>query len=407
MTQMSSPAAVPAATTARVRGGYFLVGGFIVVAAWQMTAARLGEYHGDFVIYENASRCLFENPERPIHDGEPGYVYPPFLAVVIRPFHVIAQPWRSLAWDLLRWTCIGVALCVCHRRVTEMYSGKTATIAVGFCVVAGLRPLWHDTWNGNVNAFLLLASMVGWQALATDRPMKAGFAWSVIAAMKPASSAILLAPLVRRPSRTAACWGSCAVGLFATTVLLPTVVFGWQVTWMQIGEFPEGAATPTGAVFTRFSNFSLGLATARLWGVVTGTYSKEPVASVFMMGRIVSGALLAVLIAMLMLRLQRRNDGRSIDYAVAALCVGSTLISPVVWFAHYLALTPAYAVLVGETLSHRSRRTRILCGIAVFFCSSIITAKATILKTLVWGPVALLAALFILSFESRPRDVQA
>ena len=406
MTQVTSPAAVPAASAARMRGGYFLVGGFIVVAVWQMTAARLGEYHGDFVIYENAARSLYENPERPIHEGEPGYVYPPFLAVAIRPFHVIPQPWRSLVWDLLRWACIGAGLFVCHRRVTEMYSARAATIAVGFCIVAGLRPLWHDTWNGNVNAFLLLATMGGWQALATDRPMKAGVFWSVIAAMKPASSAVLLAPLVRRPSRAAKCWASCAAGLVATTVLLPVVIFGWDVTWMQIAEFPKGAATPTGAVFTRFSNFSLGLATARLWGVVTGTYSKEPEASVFMMGRIVSGVLLVVVLAMMMLRLRRRNDRRTIDYAVAGLCVGSTLISPVVWFAHYLVLTPAYAVLVGETLSHRSRRVRILCGGAVFFCSSIITAKATILKTLVWGPLAILVALIVLSFQSRSGDEQ-
>jgi hypothetical protein len=389
-----------------MRGGYFVAGGFIVVAAWQMTAARLGEYHGDFVIYENAARCLYENPQTPIHDGEPGYVYPPFLAVAIRPFHAIPQPWRSLAWDLLRWSCIGIALCVCHRRVTEMYSASTATIAAGFCIVAGLRPLWHDTWNGNVNAFLLLASMMGWQALATDKPLKSGAAWSVIAAMKPASSAILLAPLVRRPSRIVSCWASCVAGLLATTVLLPVIIFGWHVTWIQIAEFPEGAATPTGAVFTRFSNFSLGLATARLWGVVTGTYSKEPDASVFMMGRIVSGIFLAVVLAMMMLRLRRRNDRRSIDYAVAGLCVGSTLISPVVWFAHYLALTPAYAVLVGETLSHRSRRMRTLCGIAVFFCSSIITAKATILKTLVWGPLALLAVIWLLTYQPLSRESQ-
>ena len=406
MTQINPPAAGPVAPLTRRGCGYFLDGGLIVVAAWQMTAARLGEYHGDFVIYENASRSLYENPQTPIHDGEPGYVYPPFLAVAIRPFHVIPQPWRSLAWDLFRWICIGVALCLCHRRVTEMYSASMATIAVGFCIVAGLRPLWHDTWNGNVNAFLLLASMAGWQALATDKPMKAGAAWSIIAAMKPASSAILLAPLVRRPCRTVPCWASCAAGLLATTVLVPVIIFGWHVTWMQIAEFPEGAATPTGAVFTRFSNFSLGLATARLWGVVTGTYSKEPEAGVFMMGRIVSGVLLAVVLAMMMLRLRRRNDRRSIDYAVAGLCVGSTLISPVVWFAHYLALTPAYAVLVGETLSHRSRRMRAFCGIAVFFCSSIITAKATILKTLVWGPLALLAVIWLLTYQPLPRESQ-
>lgn len=372
-----------------------------------MTAARLGEYHGDFVIYENAARALYENPNEPIHVGEPGYVYPPFLATAIRPFHLIPQPWRSLAWDLFRWLCIGGALIVCHRRVTEMYSERVASFAVGFCLFASLRPLWHDTWNGNVNAFLLLATMLGWHALASKKPAGAGLSWSLIAAMKPASSAVLLAPLARRGSRALTCWLACFAGLIATTVTLPLALFGWRVTWLQITAFPEGAATPTGAVFTRFSNFSLGLATARLWGVVTNTYSKEPEADVFMAGRIISGILLVAVVALILVRLRRRNAPRSVDYAVATLAVASTLVSPVVWFAHYLALIPAYAVLTGEALTHTNRRSRISCGVAIVFCSSLIAAKATILKTLVWGPLALLATLVLLSFQKPAQPTPA
>lgn len=377
---------------------------FIGVAVWQMTAARLGEYHGDFVIYENASRSLYEDSQTPIHIGEPGYVYPPFLATVMRPLHVIPQPWRSVAWDLMRWLAIAAAFVVCHRRVTEMFSSPIAYAAVGFCVIAGLRPLWHDTWNGNVNAFLLLATMLGWHAITTGKPARAGLAWSLIAAMKPASSAVLFAPLARRSTRVLTCWTSCLAGLFATTIALPFLLFGWRIGLMQLIEFPEGAATPTGAVFTRFSNFSLGLATARLWGVITQTYSKEPEANIFMIGRLISGAVLVLILTILIVRLRRRSDEQSVDYAVAALCVASTLISPVVWFAHYLALTPAYAILVGETLAHRSRRTRFACGAAAVFCSSIIAAKATILKTLVWGPLALLLAICILAFEKSPDE---
>ena len=399
MTRCDSPPAELMASTPVARARYALIAAFVVIAAWQMTAARLGEYHGDFVIYENAARALYENPNEPIHVGEPGYVYPPFLATAIRPFHVIAQPWRSLAWDLFRWLCIGGALIVCHRRVTQMYSERIASFAVGFCMIASLRPLWHDTWNGNVNAFLLLATMLGWHALASKKPAGAGIAWSLIAAMKPASSAVLLAPLARRSSRTPTCWVACFAGLIATTVILPLVLFGWRVTWLQITAFPEGAATPTGAVYTRFSNFSLGLATARLWGVVTNTYSKEPEPDVFMAGRIITGILLVVVVTLILRRLRRRDDLCSLDYAVAALAVASTLISPVVWFAHYLALIPAYAVLTGEALTHSDRRTRIICGAAIVFCSSLIAAKATIFKTLVWGPLALLGTLVLLSFQ--------
>jgi alpha-1,2-mannosyltransferase len=366
---------------------------FVATAAAQIGAARLQPHHGDFGTYRLASRALFAVPTGPLYDAAPGYVYPPFLAILIHPLHLLPEPWPGLVWDMGRWGCFACALLFCYRYAARRLRGGSALAVAVVGFVAGLRPMWRDTVNGNVNAYLLLALVLGWWWFRSGRAGRAGLLWSFMLAIKPGSAAVVLTPLAQRRSGLVRCWTACLAGMTIMNVLTPLLLFGPEATRIQLTAMPRGAADTADHVYSRYGNHSVGLAATRVINRLAGRAVEDPAVQPFGVARVVSSTVVAAWIALLLLRLRRYPRTAAIDYSVSLLGVSSTLLSPVVWVTHYLLLIPAYAVLLRARLAATRTRLRLAVFLLVGLAAGLIVLNAPILNTLAWSPLALLVGL--------------
>lgn len=368
---------------------------FLLAGAAAIVGARMRGHHGDFDIYRRASNALYTHPARSLYEAEPGYVYPPFLAVTIRPLVALADPWGGLIWDLARWMSFGVALLLCERLLRSEVSARAGAAIVLVCLIAGLRPMWYDTLNGNSNAFLLLAMVAGWWFLERGHPPWSGVCWALMLSVKPASAPVILAPLIRRRSGPLRCWLAAILVLLAANLILPAALFGWRSAWTQLTGFPSGAESTPDDVFSRYSNQSLGLGACRALARLGWLDPESATTAQVRWARAISGVLLLAWIGLLFLRTRRLGDRSRVKWGVAILGVAGALVSPVVWITHYLMLIPAYVALLGEAARKMDLRSRVLSGGATLFAVTLISFKAAILNTLVWAPLALLVALTV------------
>jgi len=98
----------------------------------------------------------------------------------------------------------------------------------------------------------------------------------------------------------------------------------------------------------------------------------------------------------LLVRLHRKAPLDCSDYAVSFCCLMSVLVSPAVWYSHYLLLTPVYLTLMRRCLAGEARWMRVQSFASALFATTIINGQATILGTLAWAPLVLLVSLTLL-----------
>ena len=376
---------------------------FIATATFMIVAAHRQDHHGDFGTYRAAARALFETPTRSLYDAAPGYVYPPFLALALRPLDLLPEPWPGLLWDVGRWCCFGVALVLCYRRVVQAVTPRAALLIVAICFVGSLRPIWRDTVNGNVNAYLLAALVGGWWLLAAERAGRAGLVWSLLPAIKPGSAAVLLAPVIKRGRGIGRCWVAALAGVLLTNVLMLLIFLGPEATRVQLSAFPCGAADTPDHVYSRYGNHSLALSTARIAQRLAGDDIDVVSPVALQTARIGTGVAAGLWIVGLLWRVRRSGGPTAIDSAVSVLGIVSTLLSPVVWVTHYLLLVPAYATLARTAAVSKHAGVQTCALATVGFALVQIVCNAPLLNTMVWSPLALLVGLTVATLAEADR----
>lgn len=159
--------------------------------------------------------------------GDGGYIYPPFLAVVLAPWSLLAPKLAATFWTLLMSLCLLMSLDLCVRiaaRVLEIElqrRERLAAAALAFlplvdCVRRELE------WS-NCNPLIILAWSAGLWWL-TRRPALSGIALGVAAMIKYLPLGMLPLLFLRRRLREA-CWMiACLVAL----ALAPAIVRGWE-----------------------------------------------------------------------------------------------------------------------------------------------------------------------------------
>ncbi len=367
---------------------------FLAIAVVQFVLSRNVPHHGDLVTYRNASRSLFEEPDSSVYAAQPDYVYPLFLAILLRTVEGVPQSSASFIWDMGRYAALGLAVLLCYCLLKRSCEPGRAAAVVLICLLASLRPMWHDTVHGNVNAFLLLGVVLGWAAMSRQKPALAGSFWSLVCAVKPSSAAVLLAPIASGKRRLFRCWivGGCVLVL--VNIVLPVAILGYGPTVTQLGDFSRGVqATP---VFEKHGNHSLGIGINRVLAHL-GEHSPgdAPVRRVGIAG-VVGSIVLVCWVLALLVRLNRTAASGGSDHGVCLCCLMSVLLSPLVWYSHYLLLIPVYATLLREGLAARQGWMRLQVIVAVSFAGIIINGQATILGTISWAPLVLMVSVTLL-----------
>lgn len=184
-------------TLARIRNGIaarltphglVAMSGLAIVVVTFLILVDGGHWHpGDVVTYLAAGERL--NAGHPLYALSPGdrvlpivppfwtvpLLSPPLIAVIWRPLALLPETFVVDAWWAAMVACLALATAMIVRRPSM--AGPVALYILSI-------PLALEAYQGNINALLLLGSIVAWRAFASGRPEWAGGIIGVLVALK-------------------------------------------------------------------------------------------------------------------------------------------------------------------------------------------------------------------------------
>ena len=330
--------------------------------AYYTGALALREGRPDLLYPDPATLNLGVLPDQPwvrfaIERGVPhpsGYIYPPFLAVVLRPLAALTYHRANQAWFALNlvFFAVSVALLIRLRPWRLDLPAAGGVLFASLCFYPTLRAFQC----GQVSLLMLVLLAGSAWALARERDSLAGALVGVAAAVKLTPVVIVLFFLATRRWRAAA-WAAAAG---AACLALSIGGAGWEshLTFAR-GILP---ALSRGAV--TFANQSLPGFVSRLASessINVFEFVEEP-ASIRLLGTLSSAAVLAA-----SLYLARRHSLRGdVLGGYALVIVASLIASPISWEHHFvLALIP-----IAVLLHDGAERGRLSLGTAFLLACS-------------------------------------
>lgn len=248
-----------------------------------------------------------------------GTWWPPFTTLLVAPFAGLARLSPALAkglWTALGVWCVAAAVDVAGRR----WGWRPAFLALA----ATAWPVWDNFQHGNIEAYLLLAIVLGAAALAGGRDRRAGV-WLGIAAAVKAFPALLLVYLAVRGRWRAAAWGLGAAVAGTALALLrygPAGAVDAGRHWVTLAETAQSQA---GLAVSAFHMQKLGrwlYALGAGWaGVLAG-----------------QAALVALLGAIVALGRRRASD----LVGIGATTLVAVLLAPIAWLHDFTLAIPAW-----------------------------------------------------------------
>jgi hypothetical protein len=256
------------------------------------------------------------------------YIYPPLLALALRPLAVLPYSAAAAVWFVLSVGALLAALCLL-RPVVELPWRIYGWVCAAACF---LPPVHHTLQHGQINHVLLLLIVAG--ALGGAR--QAGWL-GIAAALKifPATLAVVYA-LSGRSAAGIAMVGSAAILMLASALVEPAAMAEFL---QRVG--PQLAAERRLAP----NNQSLDAVLARLF---EAHWFVTPIVEAPVVGRIASriGATVVIGLTLWALVAVRRADGAVVHLGRFSLVLAATLIvSPIVWDHYYVLLFLPIAVL--------------------------------------------------------------
>lgn len=190
---------------------------------------------GDAVVYLAGGERL--NADHPLYEISPGdrpvgfkppfwtvpLLSPPLLAVVFRPLALLPMDLGAYVWWVATMTAIGWVVIEFWRRQPILTSVAVLVLAV---------PLTYEIGVGNVNAFLLLGSVLIWRWAIDGREHRAGAVAALITLLK-ISPIVLSWWLVTQGKRRAVVAG-LATGLILMLISLLGAGFDAHMRYLDI-----------------------------------------------------------------------------------------------------------------------------------------------------------------------------
>ncbi|MHB8399478.1 MAG: glycosyltransferase 87 family protein [Candidatus Limnocylindrales bacterium] len=274
---------------------------FVVVLAVYFTR---GFVPGDSIVYLAGGERL--NAGHPLYALSPGdrvvgvkppywtvpLLSPPFIAVVFRPLALLPSDLGAYLWWIGTMSAITAVLVAYFRRRPVL-----ASLALIVLVV----PITYEVGVGNVNAFLLLGSVLIWRWSLEGHDERSGIATALMVFVKV--SPVVLAWWLLTQRR----WGAVRAGLVAGVILLGVSILGAGIdAHLRYLEITRETTT------IGQSDLSLG-GLARAIGVAPSVADLLPIAM------LVGGVLGIVLL--------RNRPGPAFALAVATMTLGSPVVN--------------------------------------------------------------------------------
>lgn len=315
---------------------------------------------------------------KPLHP-----VYPPSFGLLTAPFATVDLTTARYAWAAAQVAALWVILLALARalaRHAPHLVGSTHGIALLALVVTG-RYVLRDTHGGGGNLINLAFAIAAYAAAERKRTLAAALLLGFSLATKPTMA--LLVPVMFALGQVRVAWGSCVAALGFVALALGLNGHGIEPLsrWFE-GSLAYGSAVdlfaPPHLELPPFSwmNQSLRCMVVRYFGVIPDEFAALVPGFVPGLGlphlvtawiaRVLSIAVLAIT---LRAAWRARADVSRRDFALVATLAAGTLLSPISWKAHHVALLPA--IFVAAAAAWNSMRGARI-GLAAFFvlCSA-------------------------------------
>jgi hypothetical protein len=356
----------------------------------------LSRHRTDFTVYTSASRALFAG-EDPYEARSPRgwrYVYPPLLAIVVRPLLALPVEDAATVWYGLSALALALAVVATARAIGPPAGSRAAAVAALLC--AGF--LVQTFQRGQVTVLLLALQAGAILAFLRGRDLTAGLLLAAGVALR--LTPLLLAGMIgmaclRRLLRGegARAWrfpAGLAAGLLLGFVVLPVAALGpsraREVTERWVASGREVYAAAPGALADLRSGYAVNEDSFKNQGVrrVLGTWTAWATgAAIDEDGRpdlggltgFVDGLSFAVALAVLAWAAAlgwRRVGSATPTEARAALALGAllpVLVTRYAWPVHYVVALPFLAECVALGRRGTTAVLSFAVGTALFYAA--------------------------------------
>lgn len=320
-------------------------------AIWCVQTVRKAERStgNDLVGYLAASEALYAGSD-PYHlPNRFPYIYPLFLAAIIRPLAALGVRSASVLWFVLQCVCLGYVVRFARFRAGTYTAGAAVSVALLVAVFGDV--LQREFLNGQVNLFVV-ALVVAAVRLGDSNPRVAPVLLGAAIAVKLTPALLLTCWWVRGRYMSVV----EAIVWAAAFILAPWLILQdrlWPLYRTYLHEFilqrTRSADPASGEIFFSVYGF---------WGWLTGS-SPGRAAMI-----VLSAAVVSALIVW-----HRRLIGRTVEAPAPAAWVYLAvmpLLSPMSEVHHLTALLPV-ASLTTNTATHTVRpRAAVLALLALF-----------------------------------------
>jgi Glycosyltransferase family 87 len=259
----------------------------------------------------------------------PPFIYPPFFAVLMKPFVYFSYRVASGLWSSLT-----VLLTFISVLMTFRLGGRRINAQLAPILVTGLfsyAPFFHELAVGQVSSLLLFLFVLGLRLLSRNRDWLSAFCFAVATMIKltPTIAVPLLA--MHRKWKWLAAYGCWMVGLLGFSV--------WQAGLGAHEQFWHTVVPSLSCGLDTYGNTSI---MAFVQEVFLGRMPMDGIPSALPTGACLASKVTAfAVLTLLMLRFYRYRMEENLVLHLGLLLLVSLPISPIAWIHHYvIALLP-------------------------------------------------------------------
>jgi hypothetical protein len=257
------------------------------------------------------------------------FIYPPFFAVLMRPFAYFSY---GVAYEL--WSALTVLLTFAGVWISLSLGGRRVSAELAVVLVAGVFsyiPFFHELVVGQVGSLLLFLCALGVWLLARDRYWPSAFCFAAATMIK--ITPILVVPVLAMHRK----WKWLAAYCCCMTALLGFSV--WQTGWAVHEKFWHSVMPSVACGVTTVGDVSV---VAWVQELLLGYVPMDEYQSTLpAFACAASKAVSLVVLGLVMLRLYLYRRKENLVLHVMLVMLLSLALSPITWLHHYtIALLP-------------------------------------------------------------------
>jgi alpha-1,2-mannosyltransferase len=312
----------------------------------------------DFVRYYYPMSQQIRTSAGPIE----GYLYPPFLAILLAPLG--AQPMQVALWV---WGVVQVLLVIglCALPSRTLFAASRAGRLVYACLLATAVPLLNNFKWGQVSVLVTLA-VVAALSVGEERPLWGAALLALAVAIKSYCAIFVLYFLLKRDWRF-------VLGTMVFLMIFLGLIPVWMMGEAQTVVFYEAL----GVRFAEAQPWTLADPNTQFFANVVGRlagWSAERMTAMYPMLRVAGLAVVALNAAVLFRIVARRTECRN-WWALTLLCLSLPFVVNTSWPHYFVYLPLAQAFLFDRIMRNRAASAAVAAKLGVLLLPSVVLSS--------------------------------